>query len=818
MAGPTILRDYHTQLLDTMREYSSSFKWWSAPLNLGGSSGASGGSGVPLGGIFGQLIQSKIAYDTTELAYSGLPVPSGASILDNLAHIRYDINQLSGGTLSEIREDGVEIITEATILDFDAEFDITDEGGGIAGIGYGTLQRIHEDRDNYHENSAITHWRSGYAPNTEGINIGYQEGLTGVYMFQINLKGDDFGHPGVLAVGPDSSAYWRDRFIDVDGDLTPSHVSIDRLFGIISTPSIIPSVTGKDTLVGVYGRADIGKTYSNPASGIAFLAETPQAYKAKYGHFHITYGLYVADQDQGIDSNYAVFTNLGLVSFGDDVIFRQAATIGTLAGDLTIDGAANFAIQDPTFIDVTSTEAFLVRKNTDGGDVFIVDTTNGRVGIGTAPDATLEVITELRVTSTESQESRFALIAGGNTSDAVLNMYDKDQNLDIKFSTVGDSYLLGGNFGIGTVPDNPLHVFVVTPISSNDVIQYPLKLEAKDTSGGFWNRVGVGIQFENTASSGAFISAEIIGRLTATAGADGEIVVRTRNSDVLGDVAIFENSGHVIFGNTITALGQVHIDQSSASGAIPVLFLDQGDDSEQLIKGSYSGADVDMTIIELDVTGAPKFGWSETPDVFTLNKGLAVGDAGVTNYANFAGDGELTLFGTARVTSQIPIDNANLGKGNTAPTQIIIGDYNSWEYDINDDTVFTFHIPHDWAAGTAITISIDWFIDQAYVTNSGEVKWQIVWAATPHDASEPLDGPTHTGTADTGDINIPAIAKAIKEDGLTIAGASLSTEDQVGVTISRIALTDGNNPSGNVDPAIVDIHIQYIADKLGEAT
>ena len=154
----------------------------------------------------------------------------------------------------------------------------------------------------------------------------------------------------------------------------------------------------------------------------------------------------------------------------------------------------------------------------------------------------------------------------------------------------------------------------------------------------------------------------------------------------------------------------------------------------------------------------------------------------------------------------------------SAPTQIIIGDYNSWEYDINDDTVFTFHIPHDWAAGTDVTISIDWFIDQAYVTNSGEVKWQIVWAATPHDASEPLDGPTHTGTADTGDINIPATAKTIREDGLTIAGASLSVEDQVGVTISRIALTDGNDPSLNVDPAIVDIHIQYIADKLGEAT
>ena len=37
-------------------------------------------------------------------------------------------------------------------------------------------------------------------------------------------------------------------------------------------------------------------------------------------------------------------------------------------------------------IDNTDTEALLVRKDGDTGDVFIVDTTNGRVGIGTSTD------------------------------------------------------------------------------------------------------------------------------------------------------------------------------------------------------------------------------------------------------------------------------------------------------------------------------------------------------------------------------------------------------------------------------------------------
>jgi hypothetical protein len=233
--------------------------------------------------------------------------------------------------------------------------------------------------------------------------------------------------------------------------------------------------------------------------------------------------------------------------------------------------------------------------------------------------------------------------------------------------------------------------------------------------------------------------------------------------------------------------------------------------SIRLLRGLIAGGTKHVQADELTV-----FGDADIESQLTART-LRVGDVD-TNYANFAADGTLTLVGTARVTTQIAIDNANLGKGNTAPTQIIIGNYNSWEYDINDDTVFTFHIPHDWATGTDIAISIDWFIDQAYATNNGEVKWQIVWAATPHDASEPLDGPTHTGTTDTGDINIPATAKTVRENSLTIAGASLSAEDQIGVTVSRIALTGGNDPSGNTDPAILDIHIQYIADKLGEAT
>ena len=67
-----------------------------------------------------------------------------------------------------------------------------------------------------------------------------------------------------------------------------------------------------------------------------------------------------------------------------------------------------------------------------------------------------------------------------------------------------------------------------------------------------------------------------------------------------------------------------HVDQASSTGAVPVLFLDQGDVSEQAILISYSGADVDMILIDVDVTGDPQLGWDESDDDFTLSKGIDV--------------------------------------------------------------------------------------------------------------------------------------------------------------------------------------------------
>lgn len=187
-----------------------------------------------------------------------------------------------------------------------------------------------------------------------------------------------------------------------------------------------------------------------------------------------------------------------------------------------------------------------------------------------------------------------------------------------------------------------------------------------------------------------------------------------------------------------------------------------------------------------------------------------------TNYAMFAADGELTLAGTARVEKENSIGLDGIGKGASAPTVTRLGDYYGYAFTIGDDGYASFEVPDEWDSTTAIDIAIHWYINEAYATNSGEVKWQVIYACTPENGAEAVDAPTHTGTLTTGDVNIPATAKYLVESIVTIPAASIAAHDVIGLLVSRVALTAGNNPTA--EPVIVSMEYEFYASKLGYAT
>lgn len=68
------------------------------PINLGGIAGPGGGVGGPPGGFRGTLPQTRVSYDEDE--YGIITTSGSPSLLDNLNHIRYRLNNIvvSGGS------------------------------------------------------------------------------------------------------------------------------------------------------------------------------------------------------------------------------------------------------------------------------------------------------------------------------------------------------------------------------------------------------------------------------------------------------------------------------------------------------------------------------------------------------------------------------------------------------------------------------------------------------------------------------------------------------------------------------------------------
>lgn len=212
------------------------------------------------------------------------------------------------------------------------------------------------------------------------------------------------------------------------------------------------------------------------------------------------------------------------------------------------------------------------------------------------------------------------------------------------------------------------------------------------------------------------------------------------------------------------------------------------------------------------------FGAGNLTTTGTLGAGQTnLGDGGTTNYASFAADGDLTFHGTAMVAKEIEVVAMSFAPGASGATQTLLGYYSGYAYTINNDMIAQFELPHDWASGTNLAVKLYWYIDEDFVDNSGEVQWTVDWSACPIDETETVDAPTHSGSIDYGDQDIPANAKELTTTAAgTIAAASLASGDVIGLKISRVVLDTGANPTA--EPVIIRAEIAYTSDRLGEVT
>jgi len=189
-----------------------------------------------------------------------------------------------------------------------------------------------------------------------------------------------------------------------------------------------------------------------------------------------------------------------------------------------------------------------------------------------------------------------------------------------------------------------------------------------------------------------------------------------------------------------------------------------------------------------------------------------IGDPALVNYARFAADGEINLYGTARVNKIINLGIDGLASGGSAPAINRTGNFYGYEFDLNEDGfIRSFEIPYDWDTAANPILRIHWFINEAFGLGSGEVRWEINYNPVAETGEAVDSGNTQL---DTGDINIPATAKFLVESSIVLTG--IAFEDVIGMQIKRIALVGGADPVA--DPVIVSLELEYRSNKLGEAT
>ena len=236
----------------------------------------------------------------------------------------------------------------------------------------------------------------------------------------------------------------------------------------------------------------------------------------------------------------------------------------TISGDLTVSGGGSLAfdeiLEGTQVIDVTDTEAFLVRKDSDNGDVFKVDTTNSRVNVGT-PTGT--GIFEVKGSVDNDYAGRFENTHSGGYG-ALVKIAGTTAN-DLAFQVRADST------NILTINGDSSATFagtINTTLSSTGIIG-----DLKNT-----HASGYGLKIQATDANSA--------RYIATFN-DKDDNMKAR---IFGDGgATF--SGDVAIGDSVP-LARLHV-QGSSSGAVQAFIINTNgatNSSADLAFGNWSGA------------------------------------------------------------------------------------------------------------------------------------------------------------------------------------------------------------------------------------
>ena len=158
-------------------------------------------------------------------------------------------------------------------------------------------------------------------------------------------------------------------------------------------------------------------------------------------------------------------------------------------------------------------------------------------------------------------------------------------------------------------------------------------------------------------------------------------------------------------------------------------------------------------------------------------------------------------FGWRDITGQVIVR----GQGVNDPdwTQIGSGPFYAYDFGVNDQCWFVFHIPHDIVPAVPIHLHVHWLTDG---TNTNPVRWEFTYSYSRGFSQDNFDADGTTATAESAAAGSAYRHMVTETDQLTIAGL----DEPDGLVLCRVRRV-ANGATDNTDGIFLltaDVHYQ----------